>query len=188
MTGLTENGAQRWSVSRILGWGFGASLLAMPAIAMQFTTEVNWTIFDFLFAAVLIGSVGLVLELAVRMTRNFAYRAGVGAALAAAFLIVWANGAVGMIGSEHNPYNLLFLGVIALALLGSVITFFRPKGMALAMVVAAVAQACVALGGLSADLRGAVLSVVIGLPWLLAAALFRKAAREQGRTDAASAA
>jgi hypothetical protein len=100
---MTEAGRKgRGSVWRIAGWSIGASLLLLPAVAMQFTDEVNWTGFDFIFAGAMIGTVGLVLELAVRMTHNFAYRAGVGAALAAAFLIVWANGAVGMIGSEHN--------------------------------------------------------------------------------------
>jgi hypothetical protein len=177
---MTEN-ARRWGAWRIAGWGVGASLLLAPLVATQFTDEVNWTVFDFIFAGMLIGGVGIAFELAARMTRNAAYRAGVGAALAAAFLLVWANGAVGLIGSEHNPYNLLFLGVIVVAALGVTIAFFRPAGMALAMFVAALAQACVGLGGLSADPRGAVLSTAFAGLWLLSAALFRKAAREQAR-------
>jgi hypothetical protein len=75
---------------------------------------------------------------------------------------------------------LLFIGVIAVALLGAVIALFRPAGMAFAMLVAAAGQACVGLGGLSADPRGAVLSTGFAGLWLLSAALFRKAAREQG--------
>jgi hypothetical protein len=180
MAGKTEEG-RRWGAWRIAGWGAGASLLLAPFVAMQFTNEVNWTLFDFIFAGALIGAVGIAFELAVRMTRNDAYRTGVAAALAAVFLIVWANGAVGMIGSEHNPYNLLFIAVIAVALLGAVIAFYRPAGMALTMLVAAVAQACAGMGGLSADPRGAVLSTAFAGLWLLAAALFRKAAREQAR-------
>ena len=124
------------------------------------------------------GTVGLIYELTVRMTRNWAQRAGVAAALAAAFLIVWATGAVGMIGSEGNPYNLLFFGVILVALAGSVLARFRPAGMARAMVAAAIAQAAVAVGGMPMDLRGAVVSMAFAGLWLLAAALFWKAARE----------
>jgi len=164
----------RW---RIAGWGIAALVLLLPLVAMQFTDEVDWDETDFIFAGVLIGAVGGAYELTVRMSRSWAYRAGAAAALAAAFLIVWANGAVGMIGDEDNPYNLLFLGVIVLALAGAIAARFRAAGMALAMAAAAVAQAAVAVGGLSADPRGAVLSTAFAGLWLLAAALFR-AARE----------
>jgi hypothetical protein len=186
MVETSKGEGRRRSPWRIVGWGIGASLLLLPAVAMRFTDEVNWTAFDFLFAAAMIGGVGLVFELAVRLTRNSAYRGGVGAALAAAFLIVWANGAVGMIGSEHNPYNLLFIGVIAVALLGAIVALFRPAGMAFAMLAAAVGQVCVALGGVSADPRGAVFSIGFAGLWLLAAALFRKAVREQGGGETAA--
>lgn len=182
---VEQGGGRRWSAWRIGGWGLAGSLLLAPLVAMQFTREVNWTAFDFLFAGVLIGGVGLLLELAARMTGNFAYRAGVGTALAAAFLAIWVNGAVGMIGSEHNPYNFLFLAVIAAAALGAVIASFRPAGMARAMLAAAAAQACIGFGGFTADPRGAVFSIAFAGLWLLSAALFRKAAREQARTGAA---
>ena len=34
-------------------------LMLTPAVAMQFTDEVNWTVGDFIFAALMFGSVGL---------------------------------------------------------------------------------------------------------------------------------
>ena len=46
-------------------------------------------------------------ELAARMTGNSAYRTG-GIAVAAAFILVWMNLAVGVIGTEDNPLNLLY--------------------------------------------------------------------------------
>ena len=82
-----------------------------------------------------------------------------------------------MIGSEDNPYNLLFFGVILLALAGAVAARFRPAGMALAMAVAAAAHSAVAVGGMVEDLRGGIFSLAFAGLWLLAAALFRKAAR-----------
>ena len=82
---------------RILGWSTAVGLLLLPAIAMQFTTEVNWTFGDFLFAAMLFGLVGLTLELVVRASRSWFYRGGVGAAVAATFLLTWSNLAVGFI-------------------------------------------------------------------------------------------
>jgi len=175
---MENDGRSRGSIWRIAAWGFAASLLLLPLVAMQFTDEVDWTGSDFVFAAVLIGSVGGAFELAARMTRNKAYRGGVGAALAAAFLIVWASGAVGMIGSEDNPFNLLFIAVIALAFVGALAARFRPLGMALAMAVAAAAHACVAMVGMFSDLRGGVLSATFAGLWLLSAALFREAAEQ----------
>lgn len=54
---------------RIAGWGSLVALLVLPALAMQLTSEVNWTASDFVFAAVLLGFVGAVVELAARFAR-----------------------------------------------------------------------------------------------------------------------
>lgn len=175
-----ENTGGRHSIPwRIVGWSIPALLLLLPLVAMRFTDEVNWTASDFVFAAVLFGSVGLAFELIVRKSGSLAYRSGAALAVLAAFLTIWVNGAVGMIGSEGNPYNLLFGGVLAIALIGAVVARFQPAGMALALLAAAVAQAALAAFGLTTDMRGAVFSMAFAAPWLLAAALFWKAGREQ---------
>lgn len=163
---------------RAIGWGSAALLLLLPLIAMQFTDEVAWTAFDFIVMGLLFGTAGLGFELAVRMSSSWAYRAGAGAAIVAAFLLVWVNLAVGMIGSEDNSYNLLFGGVIAVALAGAAAARFRAGGMAGAMIAAAVAQAAVGLGGLATDPRGGVLSTAMAGLWLIAAWLFWKARRK----------
>ena len=173
---LAHRGGHRW---RLAAWGTASLLVLLPLVAMQFTNEVNWTLSDFVFAGLLFGTVGGLYELTVRMSRNIAYRAGVGFALSAAFLIVWANGAVGMIGDESSGYTQLFYGVIGVALIGSVAAMFRPAPMALAMLAAGLAHLGIALGGLSADPRGAAISAVFAGPWLLSAALFRLAARQR---------
>jgi hypothetical protein len=130
---------------RIAGWGIAALLLLLPLVAMQFTREVNWTPFDFAFAAVMIGGVGIAFELTVRATRNNAYRSGVAIALAATFLLIWINGAVGIIGDEDNPLNLLYIGVIAIAFGGMAWARFRARGASRAMMAAAIANAAVGL-------------------------------------------
>jgi len=174
---IIGNRANPW---RIAAWSLAGLLLLLPAAAMQFTSEVSWTAFDFLFAAGMIGLVGGAFELAVRMTRSGFYRGGAGAALAAAFLIVWATGAVGMIGDEGDAYNLLFFGVILVALAGAVIARFQAEGMAWAMAVAAAAHLAVSLAGMPIDPRGALVSAAFAGLWLLSAALFRKAALASG--------
>jgi len=128
---------------RFAGWSLAALLLLLPLVAMQFTHEVNWTPFDFAFAAVMIGGVGIAFELTIRATRNNAYRGGVAIALAAAFLLIWINGAVGIIGDEGNPLNLLYIGVIAIAFGGMAIARFRARGASRAMTMAAIANVAV---------------------------------------------
>jgi hypothetical protein len=160
------------------GWGFAALILLLPLVAMLFTNEVNWTVSDFLFAGLMIGVTGLILELTVRSSRNPAYRGGVAFAVAASFLIVWANGAVGMVGDEDNPFNLNFFGVILVALVGAIVARFRPSGMTAATILAALAQVVIGVVGLSIDIRGGVLSAGFSGLWLLSAALFWKAARD----------
>jgi hypothetical protein len=181
-----NTGGRRWSIWRIAGWSIPALLLLLPLVAMQFTQEVNWTASDFVVASVLFGSVGLTFELIVRTSSSLAYRAGAALAVITAFLTFWVNGAVGMIGSEDNSYNLLFGGVLILALVGAIVARFEAGGMARAMVAAAIAQAAVAAFGLSTDVLGGVLSMGFAAPWLLAAALFWKPARGQIAAGAAS--
>lgn len=174
-----NTGGLSWSGWRLAGWSIPATLLLLPLIAMRFTDEVNWTASDFVFAGVLFGSVGLAFEFIVRQSRSLAYRSGAALAVVAAFLTIWVNAAVGMIGSEDNRYNLVFGGVLLAALMGAILARFRPAGMAHAMIVTAIAQAMTGAVGLPADMRGGVLSMAFAALWLLAAALFQKAAREE---------
>jgi hypothetical protein len=170
----TARGPNPW---RIAAWSIAALLLLLPLAAMQFTSEVNWDGADFVFAAVMIGSVGLLAELTVRRTRNLAYRAAAGFAVAAGFLIVWANGAVGMIGDEDNGYNLLFIAIVLLALIGAFAARFGAAGMSLVMLAAGIVHSAVAILGIQQDPRGGVFSLAFAGFWLASAALFHLAAR-----------
>jgi MFS family permease len=153
-------------------WGAAALLMLAPFIVVQFGDGLRWDAADFIFVAVVIGIAGLIFEGTMRLARSWTHRFAIGLAVVAAFLIVLANGAVGIIGNEDNPYNVYFFGVIALALTGAVLARFRAAEMALAMAVAGIAQVAVALCGLAADPRGAVFSAMFGGLWLLSAALF----------------
>ena len=77
---------------------------------------------------VMLGGAGLLVELVVRASGNPAYRAGAFVAIAAIFLLVWVNGAVGFLGDEDNPANLMFGGVILVAVVGSVFLGFHASG------------------------------------------------------------
>jgi hypothetical protein len=162
---------------RIGGWGLVAALILSPAVAMQFTAEVDWTASDFVFAIVMLGGVGVAYELAVRATGDWAYRAGAAVALAAGLLLLWANGAVGIIGNENAPINLWFNLVPLVALFAASGARFRAEGMAVGMSATAFAQIAV---GAIVQLQGHFTWVATGLwcgAWLVSAHLFRKAAK-----------
>ncbi len=195
MAGSTEGSSgQRRHSLRIAPWIIAAILFLLPLIAMLLTDEMNWDETDFIvFGAMLLGACGAY-ELATRMTGNTAYRAAVGVAVVAAFILIWMNLAVGIIGSEDNPANLMYAGVLAVAILGGLIVRFRPRGMARVLAATALAQALVGVIALMAGLgsTGAnwpqvivVLTGFFSALWLISAWLFRKAARE--RTSAAAA-
>jgi hypothetical protein len=114
-----------------------AFILLIPLVAMQFTAEVNWTLSDFVVAGALLFGAGLLFTLLARLGNNRPYRLAVGVAVAAGLLLVWANLAVGLVGSEHNPANLLYASVLAVALGGAFIARFQAPGMARAMFAAA---------------------------------------------------
>ena len=90
--------------------------------------------------------------------------------------LIWANGAVGMIGNEDNAYNLLFIGLIPLALLGAAVVRFRAAGMTAVMLLAGAGQIAIGAFGYAQDPRGAVFSIITSGGWLVAALLFRVAA------------
>lgn len=81
---------------RMIGWGFLGALLLTPAIAMQFTTEVNWTFSDFIVAAAMFLVLGGAIEFIVRAIRSGSTRLLAILAVVLAFLWLWAELAVGV--------------------------------------------------------------------------------------------
>lgn len=175
---INHDASSPWRGVRPLAWGAAAALLLTPLVAMTFTSEVNWTVGDFLIASLLIGGVGMALELAVRISGSWNYRAGAVLGLAAGFLLIWANGAVGYVGLEDNPYNQLFFLVVAIAFAGALIAGFRARGMAWAMAAAGVAHAIAGSYGFPVDPRTGPITLAFVAMWLGSALLFRRAARE----------
>lgn len=188
MAGNAENGGgRRGRFWRIAPWVIATLILLLPLVAMQFTDEVVWDEADFaVIAAMLFGASGAY-GLAARMTGNIAYRAAVGVAVVAAFILIWINLAVGIIGSEDNPANLMYFGVLAVGIVGAAIARFQPHGMAPALFATALAQALVAvialIFGLGYPASGPgeilALSGFFAALWLISAWLFRIAARKQ---------
>ena len=131
--------AQRRIPWRKIGWGGALMLLAAPFIAMQFTTEMNWRAGDFLFVGILLGIIGGLAEIGARASPRWDYRAAYALALLGGLLVVWANVAVGIVGSEDNPANLWFFAVLLGSLVAAAIVRLRAEGMAPVMSITAAA-------------------------------------------------
>jgi hypothetical protein len=164
-----------------------ALILLIPLLAMQFTDEVDWTLADFAVAGALLFGTGLTYELVARKMGSVAYRVAIGVAVAAACILVWMNLAVGLIGSEHEPANLMYVGVLAVGIVGAIAARLRPYGMARALFATALAQALVAVIALIAGTHrwpGSSVSGILILNgffvalFLLSALLFQRAALE----------
>jgi hypothetical protein len=178
--GTEKSGGRRGIPWRMIGWGGATLILLLPWVA-----KAPWTLFDFLLLGAFLGGTGLVLELAASRSGNVYYRAGAGVAVAAAFLLIAVNGAVGFLGNEDNVANLMFFGVIATAFLGSVFARFRPAGMAWAMFAAAAGQILAGVIGLAGGLglpgydglyEASLGTSLFAALWLVSAGLFRMAA------------
>jgi hypothetical protein len=76
-----------------------AFILLIPSVAMQFTNEVTWDLFDFVLAGVLLMGTGLMIELVIRSIKNKNTRITMIAAILFGLFLLWAELAVGIFGS-----------------------------------------------------------------------------------------
>ena len=74
-------------------------ILLIPFIAMQFTDEVDWSISDFAIMGVLLYGTGLLCELVLRKVKTVQNRILICGAVVLAFLLIWAELAVGIFGT-----------------------------------------------------------------------------------------
>lgn len=178
---MTMGNGGRKNGLRPFVWGMTACLLLLPLLAMRFFPDsgVNWTGSDFAVMGVMLATACGLYEFGAWLSGNIAYRAGFGLAALTAFLTVWVNLAVGMLGSEDHPANLMFAGVLCVAATGALLARFRPRGMARAMLAAAFAQLAAVGVGVAMQAfepRELLLTALFALPWAASALLFRKAA------------
>lgn len=76
-----------------------AAILLVPFIAMQFSSGVNWSVFDFVLAGVLMAGTGLAYVLATMKVRSQRARLIAFAGFVALLMLIWVELAVGLIGT-----------------------------------------------------------------------------------------
>lgn len=160
-------------------------LLLIPLIAQIYTDEVNWTIIDFLVAGSLLFGTGYAYILISRLSKNIVYRVALGLALASTLLLIWSNFAVGIIGSETNSINLLYVGVLIVASIGALLTRFRPHGLSFTLLAMAFTQTSISIFAILQDYPESsvteilIVNGVFVVLFLLSATLFQYVAREE---------
>lgn len=115
-------------------------ILLIPLIAMIAGDEVVWSLMDFVIAGILLSGAGISFVLLTHKSGNRKYSIATGIAVGAALLMMWANLAVGIIGNEDNPANIMYLWVLGVGVVGAVIAQFKPKGMSLALLATAITE------------------------------------------------
>ncbi len=159
-----------------------AFILLLPLLVMQFTDEMDWDLVDFAVAGALLFGAGLTYELIAGKIGNITYRIAIGLAVVTALILIWVNLAVGIIGTEDNPVNLMYVGVLAVGIIGSLSAGFRPYGMALAMFATAFAQILVGVIALIAELGPSLtIDLLFSLLWVGAALLFLHARNTESK-------
>jgi hypothetical protein len=145
----------------------------------------NWSPFDFVAAFIVLFGAGSVFEWIASKGGTSDYRVAVGVACATGLVLLWINMAVGLIGSDDNPANLMYLMVLALAFSGACLAGFESRGTSRALFVTAAAQALVPVMALIFNpddfspgvARVFLLNSLFVAMWIVSALLFRYAGR-----------
>lgn len=126
---------------RLIVWAVVIAIILMaPLVAMQFTNEIDWNLFDFVIMGTVLIGIGIAYELVAKKSAKTVYRIAFGIGLTGAFLLFWVNGAVGIIGNEGQDANLLYGAVFVVGFIGSLIARFKPHGMSRTLFAAALVQ------------------------------------------------
>ena len=185
--GMADGGGRRRSL-----WKSPALIAVLLVLILllgnHFVDGWNWPPSAFAVVGTLVFGIGLAYQLVTRNVDAIAYRAAVGLAFVAAFLLAWGSLVQ---WADVNPAAVMYFGVPIVGVIAAAVARLRPNGMALALFVTALAQALV-LGVVlilliirkpevttwtPPELRGFAGNAFIAMLFVGSALLFRKAGR-----------
>src|SRR5262245_36145238 len=144
MAGTTDDGGGRrgslWKGPALIT----AVILGIPLVRSLFVNGWDWDVRGFLLVGAvgtLLFSISLACQMVIRNLGTTVYRVAVGVALVTVFVLVWGNFV--QAADDVNPAAMWYLWVPLVGIVGAGMARFRPKGMALALFVTALAQALV---------------------------------------------
>ena len=114
-------------------------LLMVPLVASQVVDGWNWDARGFVFVYVMFFGTGLAYALIARKMGAWSYKAGVGLALVAGFVMGWAN--MVHMSEADNPAYVVYFGVLAVGGVGAWLARLEARGMARALFAMAAALA-----------------------------------------------
>ena len=82
---------------RVVLWGGVVAVLLLPAVAMRYTSEVDWTATDFVFAGVVLGLAAALFEIVMLTIRRPLHRALGGVVILGGVMAIWAAAVSGLI-------------------------------------------------------------------------------------------
>jgi hypothetical protein len=162
-----------------------AGVLLIPLWGNLYVDGWNWDWHGFVAAGTFVFTAALAYELVARTMRNTAYRFAAGLAVATALVLTWMNL---VLAADVNPFNVMYLGVVVVGVIGAAIARLRARGMALALIGTAMAQTLVPVIALvlwktnlapGGPVRVFGLNGVFIVLFAMSALMFRRAARRQ---------
>ena len=117
-------------------------LLMVPLVASRVVPGWNWPPRAFVLVYVLFFATGMAYALIARKMGSWAYKAGVGLALAAGFVLGWSN--MVHVADSENPANLAYFSVLVVGIVGASLARLQPRGLARTLFAMAVTLAVIA--------------------------------------------
>jgi hypothetical protein len=165
-------------------------ILLIPLVAMQYTTEVNWDLGDFIVMGILLFGTGAAFVILTAYSNNYIHKLAMVFAIGATFLMIWSNLAVGLIGGGAHIGNLMYAAVILVGLVGTYLSRFSSRGMERTMFAMASTFVLIAIIALAANMQaypGSSVKEIIGVNgffatlYVVAGMLFRFVAIEEAK-------
>lgn len=106
-------------------------LLMVPLVASRMVEGWNWGPEAFVFTYLMFFGTGMAFALIARKMTAWSYKAAVGLALVAGFVLGWAT--MVHMSETENPVNLVYFGVLTVGAIGAGLARLEARGMARAL-------------------------------------------------------
>lgn len=118
-------------------------LLMVPLVASRVVPGWNWPVRAFVLVYVLFFALGMAYALIARRMGSWAYKAGVGVALAAGFVLAWSN--MVHIADAEGPVFFVYYAVLAVGIAGAWMAHLKARGLAYTLFAMAATMAVIAV-------------------------------------------
>jgi len=138
ITGMSQMGRTMLRVALV-----ALGLWMVPLVASQVVEGWNWPARTFVIVYVLFFATGMAYAVIARKMGAWSYKAGVGVALVAGFILGWSN--MVHVADSENPANLVYYSVLAVGIVGACLARLKPRGLARTLFAMAVTLALIAV-------------------------------------------